>query len=267
MVELGDKHGGHAIDGCTALLMDRGEHHEGVELLDHHLRTAVGQTVHRGEHHAEAMEQGHADAELVVLGKAHVLAREVTVVGDTVVGQHNALGEARGTRGVLHVAHVVTADVLLHLVEHTVFYVLTKKQQFGGIVHAAVFLHTDIDHILQVGELLAVQVAALAGLQLRQHGVGHVDVVTIPCAVGDTEHLHVGVLTEVLQFVLLIVGVYRHEHGTNLRRSIEEGEPVRHVGSPDTHIGTFLHADRYQAFSQIIHTLVELRPGEAQVAV
>ena len=213
------------------------------------------------------MEQGHTDAELVILGEAHVFTCEVTIVGDTIVGQHDALGEARGTRGVLHVAHVVAADILLHLVERLVLDVLTQEQQFGGVVHTAVFLHTDVDHILQVGELLAVQVAALAGLQLGQHGVGHVDVVTIPCAIGDTEHLHVGVLTEILQLVLLIVGVYRHEHGTNLGCGIEEGEPVGHVGGPDTHIGTFLHADRYQAFSQIIHTLVELRPGEAQVAV
>ena len=105
--------------------MYRGQYHQWVKLLDHHLRTAVGQTVHRGEHHAEAVEQGHADAELVISREAHVLSCEKAVVGNAVVGQHDTLREACSARGVLHVADIVAADILLHLFQRLVLDVLS----------------------------------------------------------------------------------------------------------------------------------------------
>ena len=106
----------------------------------------------------------------------------------------------------------------------------------------------------------------LAVLQLGQHGVGHIDVVAVPCAVGNAECVHVGVLAEVLQLVLLVVGVDGHEHGTNLCRSVEEGQPVGYVGGPDADVGTFLDTDSDEAFGEVIDALVELAPGEAEVA-
>ena len=243
--------------------MDRRQYDQGVKLLDHHLGTAVGQAVHRGQHHAEAMEQGHTDAQLVVLGESHILAGEVTIVRDAEVGQHHTLGETRGAAGVLHVADVIATHVFLHLVQSLVFDILAQEQQLGGVVHAAIFLHADIDDVLQIGETLTVQITAFAGLQLGQHGVGHIYIVTVPCAVGDTQHFHIGVLTQILQFVLLVVGVHRHQHGANLGGGIEKGEPVGHVGGPDAHIRAFLHANGYQTLGQVVHTLVELLPREA----
>ena len=86
MVQLSDEHGGHAVEGRTAFLMDGGQDDERVEALHHDLGAAVGQAVHRGQHHAEAVEQGDADAELVVLRELHVLAGEEAIVGNVVVG-------------------------------------------------------------------------------------------------------------------------------------------------------------------------------------
>ena len=57
------------------------------------------------------------------------------------------------------------------------------------------------------------------------------------------------------------------QYGTNLRCGVEEGQPVGHVGSPDAHVGATLHANADQALGQVIDTLVELAPSEAQVAV
>ena len=94
MVQFGDKHRGHTIDGRTTFLVDRGQNDEWVKLLDHHLSTTVRQTVHRGEYHTEAMEKRHTDTEFVVLREAHVLTREISVVGNTVMRQHHTLGEA-----------------------------------------------------------------------------------------------------------------------------------------------------------------------------
>ena len=128
VVQLGDEHRGHTIQGRTALLSHRCQHHQRVEFLNHHLGTSVRQAVHRGQHHAKAVEQRHTYAELIVLRKSHVLACKVSVVGYTVVSQHHALGESRGTTGVLHVAHVVAGHLGLHLVQLLVVHVLSQQQ-------------------------------------------------------------------------------------------------------------------------------------------
>ena len=247
--------------------MDRGQHHERIELLDHHLSTAVRQTVHRSQHHTEAVEQGHTDTKLVFRSKAHILTCEKAIISNTIVSEHDALGEARSTRGVLHVAHIVAVDVLLHLFKRLVLDILSEEQQLSRVVHAAIFLHADVNHVLQIGEAFAVQMATLAGLQLGQHGVGHIDIVTVPRSVGDAKNLHVGVFAQILQLVLLVVGVHRYQHGTNLSCGIEEGEPVRNIRRPDAYVRAFLHTNGYQALGQVVNTLVELAPCEAKVAV
>ena len=109
--------------------------------------------------------------------------------------------------------------------------------------------------------------SALAGLQLGEHGVCHVHVVAVPCAVGDAEGVHVGVLAEVLELVLLVVGVHGDEHGADLGCGIEEGKPVGYVGSPDADVGSSFHANGDESLGEVVHTLVELRPCESQVAV
>ena len=227
----------------------------------------MSQAVHCSQHHAEAVEQRHTYTQLIILGESHVLAGKVSVVRYSVVSKHHTLGETCCTAGVLHVAHVVATHLFLHLVQSLVLHVLSQQQQLGCVIHTAILLHTNVNHVLQVWESLTVQVSALASLQLRQHCVGHIYVVTVPCTIGDTQHLHVRVLTQILQFVLLVVGVHRHKHRTNLSRSVEECQPVGHVSSPYTHVRSLLHANRDKTLGQIIYTLVEFAPGKSQVAV
>ena len=267
VIQLGYEHRRHTVNGGTTLFVYRGQHYQWVELLNHHLGTAVSQAVHRGQHHTKAVEQGHAYTQFIILCKAHILAGKVTIVRNAVVRQHHTLGETCGTAGVLHVAHIVAAHLLLHRVQCLVIDILTQQQQLGGVIHTAILLHTYIYYVLKVRESLAVQMSALASLQLWQHGVGHIHIVTIPCTIGNAQHFHIRVLTQILQLVLLVVGVHRYQHGTNLSSSIQEGEPVGHISSPDTHIRALLNADRYQALGQIIHTLVKLAPGKAQVSI
>ena len=79
--------------------------------------------------------------------------------------------------------------------------------------------------------------------------------------------MHIGVLTQILELALLVVGVDGYQHGTDLGGGIEERQPVGHVGSPDTYVGATLHTNGNQTLGEVIHTLVELAPGKAQVAV
>ena len=83
------------------------------------------QTVHCGEYHTETVEQGHTYAELVILCESHILTREVTVIRNTVVRQHHTLGESCSTTGVLHIAHIMAVNILLHLVEGIIVDILT----------------------------------------------------------------------------------------------------------------------------------------------
>ena len=183
------------------------------------------------------------------------------------MSQHDSLGEACGAAGVLHVDNVVAVDVAFHLEERVVVDVTSQEQQLGGVEHASVFLHTDVNHILHAGEPLTLQVASLALPQFGQHFVGHVNIIALPSAVGDAECVHVGVLAQILQLALFVIRVHRDEYGADLGRGIEEGEPVGHVGGPDAYIETLLYADGDEALGQVVYTPVELFIGEAQVAV
>jgi len=124
MMQLGDEHRGYAVECGTSLFVDGRKHHERVEALYHDLRTAVSEAVHRGEHHAEAVEQGHATTELVIGGKLHVLTGEETVVGDVVVGKHYSFRESGCARSVLHVYHIVAAYLAFELIQTGIFHVI-----------------------------------------------------------------------------------------------------------------------------------------------
>ena len=155
----------------------------------------------------------------------------------------------------------------LHLVQAAVVHVVAQQEDFGGVVHAAVFLLPHIDHVPHIGESFALEVSALAGAQLGQHGVGHLHEVAILFAVDNAQGVHVRVLAEVFQFGLLVVGVHRDIDGAYLGAGVEQGEPVGHVGGPDAHVRATLHADGDEALGHVVHATVELAPGETQVAV
>ena len=115
-------HLGYAVKCRAALLVDRGEHYQWVEAFQHYFRTAVCQAVHGGKYHAKAVEQWYADAELVIGGKLHVLTGKETVVGNVVVGKHDAFRESRSAGGVLHVHYIVASDLTFELIQATDVY-------------------------------------------------------------------------------------------------------------------------------------------------
>ena len=96
VVQLGNEHRRHAVECRTAFLVYRSKNHQRVETFHHDLCTAMSEAVHRGKHHAEAVEQGHAAAQFVVSGEFHVLTGEKSVVGDVVVGEHYTFRETGG---------------------------------------------------------------------------------------------------------------------------------------------------------------------------
>jgi hypothetical protein len=81
MIELGDEHGGHAVEGGAALVLDGledGERVEGLAGDDH--AGAVAEAGEVAHDHAEAVIEGDGDADAVVGGEAQGGADEVAVI-------------------------------------------------------------------------------------------------------------------------------------------------------------------------------------------
>ena len=268
VVEFSDKHGGYAVEGGTAFFVDGSQDHQRVEAFHHYLGAAVGQTVHGGQDHAEAVEEGNADAQLVVACKLHVFTGQEAVVGDVVVGEHDTFRETGSTGGVLHVDGVVTAHLFFGGQQVVVVDVAAQEQDFRRVVHAPVFFLSDIDDIFHAGESLALEVASLAGAQFGQHGIDHVDkIIVAAVAVYDAQGVHVGVLAQVFQFGLFVVGVHGDSHRSDFGTGIEEGQPVGHIACPDADVGATFHTNGQESFGHMVYAFVELLPGESQIAV
>ena len=124
MVQLGYEHCGYAVECGASFFVDGCKHHQRVEAFHHDLCTAVGKAVHRGKHHAEAVEQGDATAEFVSGSEFHMLAGKETVVGDVVVGKHYPFRESGSARSVLHVYYVVATYPAFELIQTGVFHVV-----------------------------------------------------------------------------------------------------------------------------------------------
>ena len=124
MVQFGYEHRGYAVECGASFFVDGCKHHQRVEAFHHDLCTAVGKAVHRGKHHAEAVEQGDATAEFVSGSEFHMLAGEETVVGDVVVGKHYPFRESGSARSVLHVYYVVATYPAFELIQTGVFHVV-----------------------------------------------------------------------------------------------------------------------------------------------
>ena len=93
--------------------MNGSQYDKRIETFYHHFGTSVGEAVHGGQYHTEAMEQRYADTKFIIGSKLHVLSCQETVVGYVVMGQHYAFGETGGSTGVLHVYDIVAGYLCL----------------------------------------------------------------------------------------------------------------------------------------------------------
>ncbi len=155
MIELGDEHGGHAIERRAALLGDglQGRQRiEGLGRIDH--RRAVGQAAQIAHHHAEAVIERHGNAEPVFGRELQPLAHEVAVVQDIVVAERGALGKARGARGELDVDRVVELQLRRQLGETRLLGVAARRRNIVEVQHARCLLSAEPDDVLQVRQLL-----------------------------------------------------------------------------------------------------------------
>ena len=113
----------------------------------------MGEACHGSQHQAEAVEEGHHHAELVVLGELHAVADALAVVEDIVVAQHHPFGEAGGAGGVLHIDDLVAVKAFPQLPQRLIgdgFAVLLQLGP-GGHPHGAVPA-PGVDNLVQEGQ-------------------------------------------------------------------------------------------------------------------
>lgn len=138
---------------------------------------------HPSQHPQHAAEQGHRDANPVLRCEVLVFADPVAVVADVVVGQHDALGESGGARGVLHVHHVVGTEVCLARPVGRIVHHGAHRQDLGDGAHAPVLLGAQESDAFEMRIGWAAQAIARLGFELRHAFVEGLNVIDVAEAV------------------------------------------------------------------------------------
>ena len=173
----------------------------------------MGEAGQVGDHHAEAVVEGHGGADAVVLGVAQQPTREVAVVEDVAVREGGALRGAGRARGELDVDRIVGIERRLDRLQ-------------VGLGHALAVGQQVVPGVLE-DERLAQQRA------LGAHLVDHRHVVGLAEAARQDEQAHPGRRQRVLQLARLVGRVDGHEDRADARGGVLDDEPLVAVGRPD----------------------------------
>ncbi len=267
VIQHGLKHGRHAVErGATFLIHGAHDLHGRKGFQQDHGRPVVD-AGHDPEHAAEAVEKRDGQADTVQLGKFLMKADPVAVVDDIDVGEHHALGKARGPGRILHVHHVIGRNGSLAPLISLVAHVSGQAEDLGQGIHAPVFFGPQKEDPLEVGQGFHLQHTAFLAAQLGDDLIGGGDEVVIPHPFNNEEIFGFGLLEQIEEFRIAVVGVYGDEHRADARGSKHERQPMRDVGSPDGDLFSLLYAESHEPPSHRIHTVGEFRPRLTQVAI
>ena len=166
MAELGDEHGGHAVERGAALGRDGREHGLGIEATagkDH--GGPVGEAGEHAHHHAEAMVERYRDADAVFGRQALRSTDKVGVVEDVVVGECRPLGCSCGAAGELDVDRLVELQRARQLGQALPLRTAAGHGELGEGQRAGARA-ADLDHALQLRQARAAQPARRTGGKL-----------------------------------------------------------------------------------------------------
>ena len=197
----------------------------------------------------------------VFFRKAFAFAHAEAVVAYAHMGEHDSLGKSRGSRGVLHVDHVIgpyecLAGLILGLGN------FSRPIQYGGKGK-----HSRMRNVLQAHDtakmrkLFAVQLALVLILQVGNDPIQRRDVIIIEKAVDAEKIFAFRLPDEIFKLAVAIVGVHRKQRGSYAGGGKHERHPVGHVGGPQGNFFSGLHAQSHQAASQPVHSVGKLAPG------
>ena len=260
MAQHGNEHGGHAMEAGNLLLVDARQALAGREGRNGAHGHAVGHGGRHGQHHAEAVEHGHLNHHTISGGQIHAVADGFAVVDHVVVGQHHALGEARGAGGVLHIAHIVLVDGVGPAGDLRSLPRGHRQRVLPG--QAALLAAFHGDDVAQEGEAAGVQrVEGIVASKLRAQLLHDGHIVAVLVAVHHHQGVGVALAQEVFGLMHLVGGVHRHQHRADLDRGPKSDVPRGHVGGPDGHMVAGLHAHGDEAAGKLVHVVPELAVG------
>ena len=177
------------------------------------------------------------------------------------MGQHDALGEAGGPGGILHVADVVRPDAGHELVE------LPLGRHFGALHRllegqASGHAEPHRDHVPKERELPAVERFSGPGRrQLGAEGLDDLPIVGIQGGFDHDQRMGIRLTQQVFRLMDLVRRVHRDQDGADLGRRPEGEIPCGHVRRPHGHLAARPHAQRDQRLGEAIHVVPELRVG------
>ena len=244
VLELADEHRRHAVEGGAALLL-HGLHrrHRVVGLGRNHHRRAVRRAREVAQHHAEAVVEGHRDADAVPLRVLQRLADEEAVVEDVVVSERGPLREARRARGVLDVDRVVELERGLELMQLVCLDL--RRVALEGI-----------PPVLQHQRLAQ---GGAPALDLGEHGA----VVGLAKPGGQDQEAGAGLVERVLELARPVRRVDVDQDRAHRRGRVLHDHPLVAIGGPDADAVAFLHTARHQAASDLLALRDELAVGRA----
>ena len=267
VVQLGDEHGGHAVQAGAFFVLHRFQHGERVEAVigvdDGGAMREAGQVA---QHHAEAVVQRHGNAQAVGSGELHALADEEPVVQNVAVRQRGALGEAGGAAGELDVDRVGGLELGGGL-GHARVVSVTACQQIGEahqprLVRALPGL-IDPHHRVQVWQLLRFEQARLAVCPLGRQLAQHAQVV----AGLEARHGHQQLAIDLVQRVFHLAGavgrVDVHQNQTHLGGGQLHQQPLGVVVRPDRHPVARHQAQAQQGARQAAGLGLQFTVGQA----
>ena len=268
MLQLGDEHGGHAVEGGAAFALHGLEHMQGIEAFQHHHGRAVIDAGKHAEHAAEAVEERHGQTEAIQLREALTATDPVAVEPHAHMGEHDPARKARGSGGILHVDGVMRvqrglACLIVGLVGHD-----GERQDFGHGKHAPVLFRAEKADAAQVRKTAAAQPpGARLDAQFRRDAVERLNEVVVAQTADEKDRLALRLAEHIAQLVFAIIGVHREQDGANARRGELERYPPGHVGGPDGHLFALLDAQGHEPPGETVHQVVELAPGQAVAPV
>ncbi len=268
VLQFGDEHGGHAVEGGAAFALHCLEHMQGIEAFQHDHGRAVIDAGKHAEHAAEAVEERHGQAEPVPLREALAAPDPVAVKPHAHMGEHDPARKARGAGGILHVDGImrvqrILARPVVGFVGHD-----GERQDLGHGEHAPVFFRAEKADAAQMRKAAAAKPpGARLDAQLRRDGVERPDEVVVAQAADEEKVLALRLAEHIAQFVLAVIGVHREQDGADAGRGELERYPPGHVGGPDGHFFALLDAQGHESPGKAIHQVAELAPGQAVAAI
>ena len=266
VLQFPNEHGRHAVDSRASLLLDRLQRGPGIEGLggnDH--GGSVNGAGHVSQHHAEAVVEGHRNADTVPAGELHPLTHQVGVVDDVVVGEHGPLGITRGSGGVLDIYGIISPQGGIRFVRH--------PRGFGSPTagnHCIPGPHSrqglPLSGQNQVSEVRKTVGPPVVRARASRFGTdfgNHLQVVRRPEAANGDERLGLRLFQGVVKLARPVTGVDVDHDGADARRGELGQDPLGAIGRPDGDPVPLPDSHGRQPTGDLIDPFQELFPPQA----